>query len=361
MNIILGADGYIGAELSYQIEAHVVDNYYKRNLLQSLEIKPLYKTPFLYTRGFERAENPDIASYCKAEYLINRYKPDIVIDLSEQPSAPYSMINPDTGIDTIRNNLMGTLNLIYAIRDYSPHTHLIKLGTMGQFGTPNFQIEEGFMDIEHKGRKDTIPVPTNPYSIYHLSKAYDSEALRFACNVWGLKVTDLQQGFVHSLVNYDEPTRFCYDGIFGTALNRFMIQAIAGHPLTVYGEGGQTRGILHLQDTIQCIKLAMENPPEEGEYRVANQLTEWKSINELAGLVSEAAQRHGIRTHVEHYRNPRKEKESHYYKVTHKVMEDYGLKPHLLTVDMIAETMEFLKQYKENIEVDQILNSPRWS
>lgn len=353
--LILGADGYIGSELANNIDGLRVDSIYKRNLLKKLKIEPLYNVDIAIDNLFV-----DITNKAEVDHLIKDNKPDVIIDLSEQPSAPYSMTSYETGIDTVKNNLTGTLNLIYSIRDYSPDTHLIKLGTMGQFGTPNFHIEEGFMDIEYQGRKDTIPIPKSPYSIYHLSKSFDSDALMFACRVWGLRVTDLQQGFVHSMASYDKPSRFCYDGIFGTALNRFMVQAIAGHPLTVYGEGGQTRGILHIKDTIQCIKLAMENPPDKGEYRVANQLTEWKSINELAQMVYEAGRLHGLDVSVEHYKNPRKEKEKHYYSVSHKVMEDYGLKPNLLDVKMIAESIEFLMQHKDNINTDQILNSPSW-
>lgn len=353
MILILGSDGYIGTHYTHKTGFIGVDSLYKRTLMSALNIKPLFSVEANLTKKV------DISKYGQIASLIAKYKPDAVVHLAENPSAPYSMRGHLEGAEVIDNNLHSTLSLIYAVRDYSPETHIIKLGTMGQYGCPNVKIPEGWFDCQIEGRTDRLLFPRTPHSIYHLSKAFDSDALAFACRVWGLKVTDLQQGFVHSLIP-EAHARFSYDAEFGTVLNRFMIQAIAGHPLTVYGKGGQTRGVLHIQDTLQCLDLAIENTPKAGEYRVINQLTEWKSINDFADLVKKAGHLMGFDTVIDHIDNPRVEKEEHFYEVDHQTLKDYGLKPHLLTVDMICETMEYLAQFRENINTDYILPQVRW-
>ena len=206
--------------------------------------------------------------------------PEAVIHYGEQPSAPYSMISRRHAVETQYTNVIGTLNLLFSMRDRVPDCHLVKLGTMGEYGTPNIDIEEGFIEIHHKGRTDTLPFPKLPGSLYHLSKVHDSHNIHFACRIWGLRATDLNQGVVYGIETeetaHDERlvTRFDYDEIFGTALNRFCVQAVIGHPLTVYGKGGQTRGALNIRDTLQCVELAVNNPGELGEFRVFNQFTE---------------------------------------------------------------------------------------
>lgn len=344
--LVIGADGYLGRPTIENLDHKVVgiDNYIKRILMFDNKVRPLVET---YK---SQALTIDITQYDEFSSLIKREKFDVIIHYGEIPSAPYSMIDRNSAVKTISNNLIGTINLIYAIRDYSPETHLIKLGTLGEYGTPNIDIEEGWLQIEHNGRTDRLLYPKTPGSMYHLSKVHDSDALAFACRMWGLRVTDLNQGFV-----YGPSERFCYDHIFGTALNRFIVQSVAGHPLTVYGEGTQTRGILNIQDTIQCVKLALENPAKAGEFRVFNQFTEQKSVLDLANLVKKVT---GCK--INHIENPRKESQSHYYNVKNKNLKDLGFDPKYLTEETIEEMVSFVEQYKDNIQVNQIFPNVRW-
>ena len=245
--------------------------------------------------------------------------PEAVVHYGEQPSAPYSMISRRHAVNTQQTNVIGTLNLLFSLRDRVPDCHLVKLGTMGEYGTPNIDIEEGFIEIHHKGRNDTLPYPKLPGSIYHLSKVHDSHNIHFACRIWGLRATDLNQGVVYG-IETDETalderlcTRFDYDEIFGTALNRFCVQAVIGHPLTVYGKGGQTRGFLNIRDTLQCVELAVTNPARRGEFRVFNQFTEQFTVMELAELAQRAAEQVGLEVAIENFPNPRVELEEHYY------------------------------------------------
>ena len=198
------------------------------------------------------------------------------------------MMSRERAVETQHTNVIGTLNLLFSLRDHVPDCHLVKLGTMGEYGTPNIDIEEGFIEIEHKGRTDTLPFPKLPGSLYHCSKVHDSTNLHFACRIWGLRATDLNQGVVYGIETEETArderliTRFDYDEIFGTVLNRFCVQAVIGHPLTVYGSGGQTRGFLNIRDTLRCVELAVENPADRGEFRVFNQFTEQFSVGQLA-------------------------------------------------------------------------------
>jgi len=246
------------------------------------------------------------------------------------------MISRRHAVNTQQTNVIGTLNLLFSLRDRVPDCHLVKLGTMGEYGTPNIDIEEGFIEIEHKGRKDTLPYPKLPGSIYHLSKVHDSHNIHFACRIWGMRATDLNQGVVYG-IETDETamddrlcTRFDYDEIFGTALNRFCVQAVIGHPLTVYGKGGQTRGYLNIRDTLQCVELAVANPADRGEFRVFNQFTEQFTVTELAELTKRAAETVGLDVTIDHFPNPRVELEEHYYNATNTKLHDLGLQPHLL-------------------------------
>jgi UDP-sulfoquinovose synthase len=311
----------------------------------------LYPVKNLHSRGGKYGFQ-NLTFYPSIEGLIKRLKPEVIIHLAEQPSAPYSMSSRETAMDTINNNLQGTLNIIYAVRDHSPDTHIIKLGTMGEYGCPNVPIPEGWFDCEYKGRKDRMLFPKNPHSMYHLSKVFDSDALAFACKTWGLRVTDLNQGFVYGS---NGKSRYCYDGMFGTVLNRFIVQAVAGIPLTVYGKGGQKRGFIHINDSCQCLALAADNPPGPGEFRVANQITQWMSVNELAQSVAEISG-----CDIKSIENPRQEKEEHYYEVEHQVLLEMGLKPQFLNDFLIAEQLELVRYYKDNIKLDQVYPKVKW-
>jgi UDP-sulfoquinovose synthase len=289
------------------------------------------------------------------ESVVARFRPDAVVHHGEQSSAPYSMASRRHAVDTQVNNVVGTLNVLFALREHAPDCHLVKLGTMGEYGTPNIDIEEGYIEIEHKGRRDVLPFPKMPGSLYHLSKVHDSHNIHFACRVWGLRATDLNQGVVYGIETAETAlderlvTRFDYDEVFGTALNRFCVQAVAGRPLTVYGSGTQTRGFLNIRDTLRCIELTVDNPAEEGEFRVFNQFTEQFAVIELAERVQRAAAEMGIAVDLEHYRNPRVESEQHYYRAAHTKLLDLGLEPHLLGEELVRSMLGTIDGYRDRI------------
>jgi len=264
------------------------------------------------------------------------------------------------------NNLVGTLNAVYAIREHAPECHLVKLGTMGEYGTPNIDIEEGFIEITHNGRTDTLPYPKQPGSFYHLSKVHDSHNIQFACKIWGIRATDLNQGVVYGVETDDTmlderlATRFDYDGIWGTVLNRFCIEAAIGHPLTVHGKGGQTRGYLNIRDTMRCIEIAIEKPAKAGEYRVFNQFTEQFSVAQLADLIQAAAKHKGRRVEIQHIADPRVEAEVHYYNAKHTKLIDLGLKPRLLSEVLIDSIFDKVEHFKHRVKTDRIDALVKW-
>jgi UDP-sulfoquinovose synthase len=264
------------------------------------------------------------------------------------------------------NNVVGTLNLLFALRALRPDCHLVKLGTMGEYGTPNIDIEEGFLEVEHNGRRDVLPFPKQPGSFYHLSKVHDSHNIMFSCRLWGLRATDLHQGIVYGTLTPETArhpgliNRFDYDGIFGTALNRFCVQAAIGHPLTVYGRGGQTRGFLDIRDTVRCIELAVLNPPGSGEYRVFNQFTEQFSVGELAERVRATAEPLGLSVAIHHLPNPRVEGERHYYRAAHTGLRDLGLTPHGLSGSLLNSLLEIALRYRDRVRREVILPGVDW-
>ncbi len=309
---------------------------------------------------------PFVGDLTDAEFcyrVLHQFRPDAVVHFAEQRSAPYSMIDRQHAVYTQTNNVVGTLNLLYAIAEQDRDIHLVKLGTMGEYGTPNIDIEEGFIEITHRGRTDVLPYPKQPGSFYHLSKVHDSHNIMFACRIWGIRATDLNQGIVYGHeteetgLHPDLATRFDYDGVFGTVLNRFCVQAVTGHPITVYGAGGQTRGMLNILDTLACVELACENPAERGEFRVFNQFTESFSIEQMAQMV--AAEYSGPTT-IEHPPTPRVEKEEHYYRAAHTKLLDLGLVPHLLTSSVIRSLLTVCEQYKDHVDPTAILPTVDW-
>jgi len=298
----------------------------------------------------------DICDYDFISSTLANFRPEAVVHYAEQRSAPYSMIDHKHAVFTQTNNVVGTLNLLFAIRELLPDCHLVKLGTMGEYGTPNIDIEEGFITIEHNGRKDTLPFPKQPGSFYHLSKVHDSHNIMFACKIWGLRATDLNQGVVYGTLTdevlMDEAliNRFDYDEVFGTVLNRFCAQAAIGCPLTVYGKGGQTRGFLDIRDTVRCIELACLNPAKRGEFRVFNQFTEQFSVLELAQTVKSVAGEMGLKVEIDHLPDPRVEAESHYYNAKHSKLADPGLEPHLLSSSLVDSLINIALRYRDRID-----------
>jgi UDP-sulfoquinovose synthase len=308
----------------------------------------------------------DLCNNVALRELIARLQPDAVVHFAEQRSAPYSMISPERAVETQVNNVVGTLNLLFALRDLAPDCHLVKLGTMGEYGTPNIDIEEGWLEVEHNGRRDRVLFPKSPGSFYHLSKVHDSHNIEFTCRVWGLRATDLNQGVVYGM-RTDETdlhpqlqTRFDYDHIWGTALNRFCVQAAIGHPLTVYGTGGQTRGFLDIRDTVRCVELALQHPAGRGEFRVFNQFTEQFSILELAEKVQRARDAHGLPTWIDHVPNPRVEKDAHYYNARHQHLLDLGLRPHQLQDTLIDDVVTRVEKLRRRVRPELIAPSVDW-
>jgi UDP-sulfoquinovose synthase len=379
--LILGGDGYLGWPTAMRFSARghevsVVDNFSRRKWHERHGTDSLTPIGSLDERiaAWEEVSGNRIASFVGAiedpeflEKAILETKPEAVIHYGEQPSAPFSMANREQAVETQYTNVIGTLNLLFFLRDHAPDCHLVKLGTMGEYGTPNIDIEEGFIEIEHKGRKDTLPYPKLPGSIYHLSKVHDSHNIHFATRIWGLRATDLNQGVVYG-IETDESvlderlcTRFDYDEIFGTALNRFCVQAVIGHPLTVYGSGGQTRGFLNIRDTLQCVELAALNPADAGEFRVFNQFTEQFSVLELAQLVKHAGEHLGYSVEIQHYDNPRVEKEEHYYNAIHTKLLDLGLQPTLLGEELVESMIHVIERYKGRAIEGAIDPRTRWN
>jgi UDP-sulfoquinovose synthase len=378
--LILGGDGYLGWPTAMRFSARghevsVVDNFSRRRWHTQHSTDSLTPIRSLADRieAWREVSGKEIRTFVGTledgkflDRVVAETLPEVVIHYGEQPSAPYSMKSRETAVETQRTNVVGTLNLLFSLRDRVPDCHLVKLGTMGEYGTPNIDIEEGFIEIEHKGRKDVLPFPKMPGSLYHLSKVHDSHNIHFACRIWGLRATDLNQGVVYGIETEESAsderliTRFDYDEYFGTVLNRFCVQAVIGHPLTVYGEGGQTRGFLNIRDTLQCVELAASNPADLGEFRVFNQFTEQFSVTELADLVTRSGAELGYEVSVNKYPNPRIEAERHYYNAANTKLIDLGLKPHYLGEELVRSMLKTIERYKDRVIERAILPRTRW-
>jgi UDP-sulfoquinovose synthase len=377
---VLGGDGYCGWATALYLSQRghsvsIIDNFARRQWDYELGVQTLTPIRSLAERlrVWQQLTGKvielfvgDVTDYDFLASSIRSFEPDAVIHFAEQRAAPYSMIDRKHAVFTQVNNVVGTLNLLFALRELRPDCHLVKLGTMGEYGTPNIDIEEGYIEIEHNGRRDVLPFPKQPGSFYHLSKVHDSHNMMFACRIWGLRATDLNQGVVYGTMTaetaMDEAliNRFDYDEVFGTVLNRFCVQAAIGHPLTVYGQGGQTRGFLDIRDTVRCIELACLNPAAPGECRVFNQFTEQFSVLELAELVKTAARKLGLAAEVEHLPDPRVEKEEHYYNAKHSKLIDLGLKPHYLSDSLLDSLMNVAIRYRDRIDSSVLLPQVNW-
>jgi len=378
--LILGGDGYCGWATALYLSAKghtvaIVDNFVRRNWDHELgaqtltPIRPLSDRLAAWVRLTERSIGlfvGDVTDYDFLHATIRRFEPETIIHFAEQRSAPYSMIDRKHAVFTQVNNVVGTLNVLFAIREVQPDCHLIKLGTMGEYGTPNIDIEEGYIDIEHNGRHDLLPFPKQPGSFYHLSKVHDSHNMMFACKIWGIRATDLNQGVVYGTMTEelaaDEAliNRLDYDEVFGTVLNRFCVQAAIGQPLTVYGKGGQTRGFLDIRDTVRCVELACLNPAARGECRVYNQFTEQFSVLDIALKVQEAGKSLGMKVEIDHIPDPRVEAEQHYYNAKHSKLLDLGLQPHFLSDSLLDSLMNITMKYRDRVDPTIILPQVNW-
>jgi UDP-sulfoquinovose synthase len=377
---VLGGDGYCGwaTALYLSNRGHavaIVDNFCRRQWDHELgaqtltPIAPLSERLRVWHRFTGKTIELFVGDVTDHDFLsstIRTFEPDSVVHFAEQRSAPYSMIDRKHAVFTQVNNVVGTLNLLFALRELRPDCHLVKLGTMGEYGTPNIDIEEGYIRIVHNGREDVVPFPKQPGSYYHLSKVHDSHNIMFACKIWGLRATDLNQGVVYGTmtdeVALDEAliNRFDYDEVFGTVLNRFCVQAAIGQPLTVYGKGGQTRGFLDIRDTVRCIELACLNPAKSGECRVYNQFTEQFSVLEIAHLVERAGRKLGLNVEIDHIPDPRVESESHYYNARHSKLIDLGLTPHLLSESLLDSMVNIAIKYRDRVDALLMMPQVNW-
>jgi UDP-sulfoquinovose synthase len=378
--LIIGGDGYCGWATALHLSARnhevvIFDSLIRREWDRQLQISTLTRIRSVDDRlraWKEVAGKPirficgDATDYTALKLALTETRPDAIVHFGQQRSAPFSMIDRERAVETLTNNTIGNMNLLWAIREVCPDAHLVKLGTMGEYGTPNIEIEEGFITIEHKGRSDRLPFPKMPGSFYHLSKVSDSDHIYFACRVWGMRATDLNQGVVYGVDTPETASapalvnRFDYDGIFGTALNRFCVQAALELPLSVYGQGGQTRTFLDIRDTVRCIELALESPADAGEFRVFNQFTEIFSVLELAQRVSAVATRMGLDAPVRHIANPRVEKEAHYYSTTNEHLLSLGLQPHLLSEELLESLIVAAAVNRRRIDQSQIDADVKW-
>ena len=379
--LILGGDGYLGWPTAMHLSAKgwkvaIADNYLRRRLARETDGEPLFECPNMHQRAARWHEVSghridvhvvDLARREDCDRLFASVRPDTVVHYAEQPSAPYSMMGPAAADLTLHNNLGVTLNMVLAARAHVPGCHIVKLGTMGEYGTPNCDIPEGWFEFEFRGRKHRALFPRAAGSLYHTTKVMDTDMLWFYARVWGLRVTDLMQGPVYGLETYENEGHpelfpcFAYDEIFGTALNRFVVQAVAGFPLTVYGKGGQTRGYLNIKDTLNCIRLAAENPAEPGQLRVFNQFTETFSVNQLAERMVRAAERLGLpKVEVRNLPNPRVEMEEHYYNPDHTGLLELGLEPHFLTDERLDAIFRTVLAYRDRIDPQRIFRGVSW-
>ena len=379
--IVLGGDGYLGWPTAMHLAARghevwTIDNYLRRQIALETCSEPLIPTPNLNDRAMIyqtltgrkiHVAIGDCTDRTVMAQLFAEARPHAVVHYAEQPSAPFSMMGYDAARRTLRNNLEATFNTIWACLEHAPECHIVQLGTMGEYGTPDIDIEEGWIEIEHKGRKDKFLFPRAAGSLYHTTKVLDTDLLWFYVRVHGLTVTDLMQGPVYGLAtpetDLDERLlpNFHYDDIFGTVVNRFLVQAVAEVPLTVYGGGGQTRGYLNLNDTLQCVELAIANPPAAGELRILNQFTETFTVNELAERVAEAGRAIGLNVQIKSIANPRKEREQHYYHPVHSGLIELGLEPHLMSEEVLVAMLEKVCRYADRIDRARILPRVRWN
>lgn len=378
--MILGGDGYLGWPTAMHLSTRghdvvIVDNYLRRKIATQTNSEPLFKTPELAQRVEIFAnltgnkieyEISDLNDFSQMYDVIHKHQPESIVHYAEQPSAPYSMMGFEEANLTFQNNLGVTFNLIWAVSKLCPEVQIVKLGTMGEYGTPNIDIEEGWIDIEHNGRKDTVLFPRAASSLYHTTKVLDTDLLWFYVRNNKLKVTDLMQGPVYGIETAETVLddrllpHFNYDDIFGTVINRFLVQSVSGIPLTVYGEGGQTRGYININDTLKCVELAILNSVKSGELRIFNQITETFSVNEIAQKIQSSASQLGLPVEIQHIANPRIEKENHYYNPKYTGLKDLGLNPHLLNDEVLQSIIKKIMVYKKDVCVDKVYPRAMW-
>jgi UDP-sulfoquinovose synthase len=379
--LVLGGDGYLGWPAAMYLsvrghEVHAVDSYFRRRAHRSagtdsltpiLDALPPRAEAWRQVTGYRvGVTEGDLCDWTLVQRVFLEFRPEAVLHLAQVASAPYSVVARDHAVFTHYNNLTATLNVLWAIRDLAPDAHLVKVGSLAAYGSPNVDIEEGLLPVRHEGREDLLPFPARPGSWYHATQAHDEANVRLACEVWGLRATVLRQGTVYG-VDTEETridrrllTRFDYDEVFGTVLNRFCVQAVVGHPLTVYGRGGQTRGFVNLVDALRGYELALLDPPPPGELRTLNQFTELYSVRALAELVQRAAEGYGLEVRVDHLDNPRVEAEEHHYGAKHGRLLEAGLDPHYLSEPFLQSVFARVEEFRDRVVTRAIMPRVRW-
>ncbi len=379
---IAGIDGYLGWALAQHLTArgHEVggaDTFFRRQWVEemgswsAIPISRIEERLIAFEEQFGRDVafwEGDLREYGFVQQVLRDFQPEAVVHLGECPSAPYSMMDRCHAVFVQQNNILTTFNLLFALKDENPKSHLIKLGTMGEYGTPGIDIPEGFFEVEYRGRMDRLPFPRQAGSWYHWSKVHGSNNVMFACKVYGLSATDVMQGVVFGTTTGEVGddarlrTRLDFDQAFGTAINRFCCQAVIEHGLTLYGNGSQKRGFLPLRDAMQCLGIAIENPPVAGEYRVLNQFAEVYSVSELAAVVRSVASEYGIDVPIVNLENPRTEQQDHYYKPDHDRLFQLGYKPSHSVEEEVRLMIRDLLPYRDRIQakVDCLIPDIHW-
>ncbi len=352
--LILGSLGYLGRALQDHLEKNGytvkgVDNGLRGRAVQEVGGESL--TPL----SGRSAEDVDVCNYPALERVFSDFQPDSIIHLAELPSAPYSMIDAEHAALTQHNNIIGSLNVLWAMKKACPAAHLLKLGTAGEYPDwlyNHMTIPEGSrITVTYQGREWTIPTPRYAGSWYHFSKLHDSYNIDYACKIWGLRATDINQGPVYG---HMEGTRLDYDEHFGTVVNRFTVQAVSGMPLTVYGKGEQTRGYLSIRNSLHAIELLLQNPPDNGEFRVIHQITKEYTVKQLAEAVQAETG-----CEIEHIENPRAEMGENTFQFERKTLSSLGLKTIPLEEEL-PRLINTVRKYRDRIRTDVIKPTTTW-
>lgn len=378
-----GVDGYLGWALAQHLasrghEVAGADAFFRRAWVEEMGSWSAFPVAaiedrldaFAATHGRPlRFWEADLRDYRAVAEMLDDFRPEAVVHLGECPSAPYSMIDVHHAAYVQANNIVSTLNLQFAIKEVVPSAHLLKLGTMGEYGTPDVDIPEGFFEVEYRGRTDRLPFPRQAGSWYHWSKVAGSNNIMFGCKLYGQRATDVMQGVVFGTripaMGDDDRllSRLDFDEAFGTAINRFCCEAVIGHPITPYGDGHQKRGFLPLRDSMQCLTLALENPPDAGDYRVLNQFERVYDITGLAEIVQRVASSLGLAPTIENTVNPRRELEDHYYNPDRRKLIELGYEPTHDIEGEIEVMLRDLLRHRDRIEERRsvLLPKVRWT
>ncbi len=382
--IVFGGDGFCGWPTALHLsnlghEILIVDNFSRRKIDIELGIESLTPISSIYDRikawkevsGKEiQFKMLDIAqNYEALLQLLLEYQPDTVIHFAEQRSAPYSMKNPETKRYTVNNNITATHNILVAITSSGLNVHLIHLGTMGVYGytSHGMVIPEGYLPVEIPAENTTIKqeilYPADPGSVYHMTKTLDQLLFYYYAKNDKLRITDLHQGIVWGTQTKETAlderlvNRFDYDGDYGTVLNRFLLQAVLNYPLSVHGTGGQTRGFIHIQDTVKCLQLSVENPPKNGErVCIRNQITETHRVRDLAQIVSKLTG-----AEIAYIANPRNEAKENDLDVSNACFLALGLNPHKLETSLLTEIRDIAEKYKDRCDISKIPCYSYWN